>query len=219
MAQPDSKDAMLNRYDEITQRLDEYTRFRKNLVSQARKRMHLMRHLLNFRYLWRIWRDRDFLSERQSDTVRSLIQEVAVDADKNNPFFEVVVSEYPIAELGQYLQREFTDIEFERLAAVHEWKGRELARPPVDVLKVLGLVLAAGALVLNTIPESVITRIGNYATFQLWAFWITIGVLVYFGLILLPFWYRWTRAKERLEFFRHITEYTLIQSRNYPSKE
>lgn len=193
-------------YDAVVTFHRELTAQQDQIVMRARSNLSVGRM---FRYSRMFWR-RDVLLYRVPKEIRDLAQEFASPEEKATEAYDVLSSEYPDHALAGILLARYPDVDFSRLVKLHGAKTKQLSslRPKAA----LGLALGASALVLKTIPKSVVTSRFSitYDQFEERVFWVTLAVLGYLLFILLPFWFKNWRALQGLKPFGHALKYVSV---------
>ena len=160
-----------------------------------------------FRVTWQM----DLLAGSQPKALRELYLEHATEVSKENEFFQIVVSEYPIETLVRMLIVRFPDASFEQLSKLHAI-NRDRLLQKIDAPKVLGAIFAVGAVLFRQFPKEVVSRYFDWDEYLTITFIVTLSVFAYAFLILLPWWLKIASAKRRARFVAEVLSYaSLIQ--------
>jgi hypothetical protein len=138
---------------------------------------------------------------------RELRTVLATDAEQASEAFAVTNSDFPMDYLARALTARFPDVDFEKMRSLFESSRNSVK---LELKQVLGLGLAAGSLLLKTVPKPVVERyLGTpYDDFQVIVFWITMAVTAYIGLVLAPIWFIRARYRARHRFIQEVLDYT-----------
>ena len=206
-------DNLQAQYDEVTAYLNEYQRFIEDIKRRLVERMvKSPREYFKFgmRSLKSAWRY-DPLSEKTQDSVKNVALALATEEDKQNPFFGVVTSDYPTDALSDALTARFPGYRFDKIKKLHDSKQARLGR--FNARQVLGVIMAASALLLKSIPKTVLESWGwDYAEFETTVFWVTVSVAGYVGAVFLPISIIHGLAKDRSRFVGEILEYAVLKN-------
>ena len=122
---------------------------------------------------------------RRSLVERQMIPLMATDAERESQLFPLVVSEYPIEALADYIAQEYPGSQYSKLVEVH--RLRAVAVNLRSITRVAGAVFAVGAIFFRSVPRAVVEQLSwDYSSYQLWTFWITaaaVALVVYFLLL------------------------------------
>ena len=153
---------------------------------------------------------------RMSDEWRQQLENVATEQDKSNNLFSVVVTPYPLEGFAAtILERlNLTHNQVEALLALHRAKrAKLLSFVPV---KVLSIILAAGALVSKTVPKEAFESVGQgklYGPFQFWVSIIVLLLLIYaLALLITPTSQLTGKARREYQFCDSALEYASFLS-------
>jgi hypothetical protein len=158
--------------------------------------------------MWKVILRFDPLSEKSQANTRIVVLACAKDGEKKHPFFNVATSEYPTDALSDCLKKEFGSFDFGKLKKIHDYKQTQLAR--FSLGQILGIVFTASALVLKSVPRSVVGD--RYETFERNVFWGTVVLAIYLLLSFLYPWIRYFLAKRTNQHVGDILEYTVIKN-------
>ena len=135
---------------------------------------------------------------------------IGTDDDRASELFPIISSESPITELSRTLFEMFPNVDFSQLHIFHEWMERRVF-PALNIRLggTLGGVFAAIGALFTIIPGQVNEDV------SFWAFWVTVGFLVYLSVLILPFWLLVSLpAKRRNQYVGAVIEYTAVHSRS-----
>lgn len=154
------------------------------------------------------------LSGKNSDIIRTTVAKYATDDQKTSDYFSIAVSDYPIDTLSINLKMKFSEVNFSKLKMIHDLRKANLSR--FNARQIMGFVLAAATILLKSVPKRVVEdTLGiTYEDFEVVVFWVTVALLGYLLLILLPTWFMYSKAKTTHAYVGGILEYTAIKHAN-----
>lgn len=198
-------------YDEVVNYINGYRLFQSRVTNRLNPIHAPIRSLKLIGQFPRLLMEMNPLSGRSSQFEKTAIADYATEEEKATDYFEVAVSDYSIDTLSTSLQKTFNGVDFVKLTKIHNTKKARLAR--LNVRQVTGIVLAAGTLMLRSVPKQVAegTFRMPYATFETNVFWITILLTGYMLLIMLPAWIKIFRARTVYRYVGYVLEYTAIK--------
>ena len=206
-------DNLQAQYDEVTDYLNEYQKFIAGFSPRVARRMFRSPRdyfQFNAAFLKRMWRF-DPLSEKTQDTVKEAVEALATDEEKQNQFFQIATSDYPTDALSDALKGRFPGFSFDKIKKLHDAKQAQLAR--FRISQVLGVVMTASAILLKSIPKTVVESWGlNYSDFERAVFWTTLLIAGYLLVALLFPWIKYQRARSRSRPVGDILEYVVIKN-------
>jgi hypothetical protein len=142
---------------------------------------------------WLVIKETMVVMEEQSGHVgqahRRRMVETATDAQRSDELlFQAVTSEFPIGAAADLLRDELNLglADLKSLAEIHELKHSELGG--YSPKRTLPIALTLFTLAANIVPEEAFEYFGwsNYSQYQAYVFVLTVGTLLYLGLIYLP---------------------------------
>jgi hypothetical protein len=122
-----------------------------------------------------------------SPDMKRLIRKHAREEDRGNPFFDIVVSDYPLEELARYVGTHCPEVDFDQVARLFDMRCK---RPWWTSLKVLvSGVLGVALFFLNTVPDGFVRRFGgNVETYDTAVFLVTVSLVWLVVLFWLFYW-------------------------------
>ena len=174
-------------------------------------------YLWIFKFSWSLvgqYRKLNPLSGRSLDLNRTLISNNATEDEKKNPYSNIAVSEYPLDALSESVKQKCTNVDSSGLKELHELRMTQLSR--FNAKQLLGIVLAAAAMILQLAPKAVIRGVFGveYATFQIWVFWGTVIVFLYLLIAVLPGWWKHHKARRSHAFVGDVIVNVCIKEQN-----
>ena len=154
--------------------------------------------------------DVDGLSGKTTELARALIPVLVTPKERESPTFEAFISDYPIDYISRKLEETLSGADFGKIKMLHDSKKKGLE---FNAAGLVGIVLGASSLVLNTVPQKVVVTTFNmdYADFEVGVFWFTMAAVAYAGFIILLVWSSARKANHKHEFISQILEYTSIR--------
>jgi hypothetical protein len=149
------------------------------------------------------------LSTKNSEFSKTVMLEIVSEGDKESEHYKHLFADYRLHSFSTSLEDRFSDVDFEKIRQLHELKRGAGSRFPFK--RNAGIVLAVTTILLKSIPESVVTRIIDYKTFELTVFLLACATTIYLLLIVLPLWARFNEAKRVHSFARLALEYICIK--------
>lgn len=202
---------LVEQYGKVVEYLDDYRKFAAEVNTHVV--LVKLRDLRNWPPMMResikSLLQMNLLSGKNPEIDRKSIPECATEEQKKNDYYPILISEYPLHELSVALEHEFPDCDFEKIEKLHELMKVELSR--FNITHWVGVVLAAAAFLLKSIPESIVKRVVNYETFELVVFLFAAFAALYLFVILLPFWLLYYKARRSHDFAGTTIEYTAIR--------
>ena len=181
-------------YDLVTDFIISYLRFtRKSLWEGSlyifskgfKKGLRLLR-------LSREWsKTRNRLSIKNAPhEYQNLVSELLPRKILENPYFKIWSKEWPLEALVKELRVLCPDADFEKLYKIHQLREAKILSEQPSIKKTIGLVFAACTITLQVIPKGLIDKIEmiDYGTFKIATFFITLIIVLYFLMLLLPIW-------------------------------
>jgi hypothetical protein len=206
-------DNLQAQYDEVTDYLEGYWKFVQAFNPRFSRLMVGSPgeyYRLNVKALKTVRRF-DPLSEKTQDMIKNVVLALATEEEKRNPYYAVATSEYPTDALSGALMARFPDFSFDKIKKLHDAKQTHLAR--FNIRQLLGVFFATSALLLKSIPKSVVESWGwNYAGFEAFVLWATVVLVGYFFLILVYPWIKYQAARNRSRRVGDILEYVVIKN-------
>src|SRR5215218_8612842 len=159
-------------YDKVVSYIDSYNRFRSSILARfftlhPRVLMHPRVLLRSAILSIKLWRKLNVLSGRLPDDIKTMISNNATQEERENPYYDVAVSDYPLHALNERLKSDFSYVDFSVLKEHHDTKvplvSRFALRPIVaTVLAVVGAIVALA-------PKEVVTNLLSieYSTFRI----------------------------------------------------
>lgn len=150
-------------------------------------------------------------SERRPEEFREHFNYMATKKQRESKYFGVYQSEYPLDALCEQIEMHFPNIDFKALATLNKLKKKHLSDSRTFKFKEkFGIVLGAATIFLKEVPKSVVEKLFNYDSYQIWIFYIMIGVLAYLSIVFL-FVRRMLGTPlddlKRLNYIEHVLEY------------
>lgn len=207
----------LQQYDEIVAYVEAYSAYSaklysrnalKNILPSSKRRRQTAAFVRQYRPL----------SNKMPDFYREMAEDVATADDRKNPYYQIMTSDYIIDALAADVTRRFPDFDFEKLKSIHEMK-KEVLTVWDFMRQSLGLVLAAGTILLRSVPESVVRRYyPDYAEFEFFVFWVTAGTVALLLLMFLPTWLKLNGARNKLRLIGNLLTYITLQQGRMPER-
>ncbi len=194
-------------YDQAIKYFEGYRQFVGRIVSGLYTRRHADPQQI-MRLYPLAWRELNPLSGRNALLTSKVADGITTEEERASEYYPILVSKYPLHELSVATESKFGDFDFEKLMQLHELKKHQISR--FKLMEVSGIVLAGVTLLLNEIPESVVSRVMDFKKFELVVFGIAAGALLVF-LILVPLWWKYNRARTIHEYAGDVIEYTAIR--------
>jgi len=122
--------------------------------------------------------------------LRNLFRELMPKKIVDNPLFKIWSEEWPLAALVKELRVLYPDADFEKLYKIHQLREAKILSEQPSIKNTIGLIFAACTITLQIIPKELIDKIEmiDYGTFKIATFLITLGIVLYFLILLLPIW-------------------------------
>ena len=154
--------------------------------------------------------DVDVLSGKTSELARILLPVLVAQKERESHAFEAFTHDYSIDYISRKLEEALNGADFGKIKMLHDSKKKGLEFIETGII---GIVLSASSLVLNTVPQRVVvtTFKTDYADFEVWVFWFTMAAVVYAALFILLAWSSVRKANHKHEFISQILEYTSIR--------
>jgi hypothetical protein len=151
----------------------------------------------------------DPLINKNPSTNRQRIAKVATESEKQNEYFDIVISDYFLDSLASHILARFPEFDFGKLKKLHDLKKEQFTR--FNAAQIVGAVLAVATLLLKSVPESVVSRVIEYSTFELYVFLATIGLTLYLFVFILPLWLKISSAQKKQRVIGDILSYITIK--------
>lgn len=199
-------------YDEVVSYINGYRLFESRVINRLNPIRSPMRSLKLLAQFPKLWLEVNPLSGKTSEFSKTTLTDYATDEEKTTDYFRAAVADYSIDCLSAILKETFVDVDFNKLKKIHDSRKTELQR--FSVRQATGFMLAAGTLLLRSVPRSVVeTTFGiPYQTFEIKVFWVTVILTGYVALIMLPAWFKYEKARSTHQQVAYILEYTAIKS-------
>lgn len=217
--QPLARSSIARDYDTIVEKVVEYGKLSQGIAGRVGRRLALRPWLImrNFGVARSSIASRALLSSRQTPLNKQLMEEWASHEQRTHSLFQAVIAEYPIDALIAKLRLDYPDIDFARLAQLH--KARMVRLRPFGPREIFGVLFGAGTLVLKTVPEPVVRRMGwGIDTFQEIVFWVMLGLIAYILIVVTPIWIVEVKAKSNRELVGRVLEYAALVEESNESK-
>lgn len=198
-------------YDEVVSYIDGYRLFESRIINRLNPIRSPMRSIKLMVQFPKLLMEINPLSGKNSDFNKTTIADYATDEEKRTDYFNIAVSDYWTDTLSTSLQKTFSGVDFSKLRKIHDTRKTGLER--YNLRQLTGIVLAAGTLVLRSVPKRVAEdTLGiPYDRFEANVFWVTMFLTAYALLILLPAWMKFYKAKTTHRYVGHVLEYTAIK--------
>ncbi len=164
------------------------------------------------RSLPRALRESNPLTSKDTEFSKILWREIISEGDKKNEHYQDLISDYHVHSFSKSLEDQFPDVDFEKIKQLHNLRKGMVSR--LGMKREAGIILAAATIVLKSIPQSVVSRVIKYETFELIIFILTCAVIVYLSLIFLPLFAKFREARRVHGFAGYVLVYICIRNRN-----
>lgn len=149
-------------------------------------------------------RDLSPFAPSTTPAMRKLIQRFANKDEQSSPFYDVMLSDYPLETLALQIEAAHPDLNFAQIAKLHESRDKRLwwANPSVLIAGILGI----GLFFLNTVPDAFLNTLWRIESpsgikfaqlFDVFVFLITFISVILGCSFWLFYWFkigRWMRA-------------------------
>jgi len=207
---------LLALYDLVSRHILEYGYFKPPIFSEE---------FMSAKMFFKHWKELldDPFSERRPEIFRKHFNAMATKEQRDNKYFRVFQSEYPLDALCEQIEMDFPDVDFSRLAALNRLRKKDLSdRRAFKFKEKFGIALGATTLILQNVPKVVVEKLFDYDSYQIGIFYIMIGVLVYLCLIFLllrPISGKLSGDLQRLNYIEKVLEYgSLRKNQKLPNK-
>ena len=157
-------------------------------------------------------------STREGIFSKKLANLIYNETEKKTEYFTISSSPFPLHELSLHIEKKFPDFAYKHLLRIHERSDMRIKAG--NPAKLIGVVLAAGSLLLKTVPRPVVESFDvEYSEYQIVSFWIFIGALFYVSLFLGLWYYTWGKRNRLNRLIKEVIEYTVArqEAENPPS--
>jgi len=202
-------------YDDVMSFLSEYSKFSVTIQSRVLKRATRFMFRNFGKTLSELRNQRKNLLARRPSYFTDFIEKEADEAERKSLFFPIYSSEYPLDALSRELETRFPEADFDKLNQIHQKQLKSYSELGTQWKYIFAAIFGAGTLLLRSVPEPIVNQLGmEYATFQIGVFWITVSLIIFLALIILPTWFAVSgdAIKERL--VSTTLEYTALRIKN-----
>ncbi len=150
-------------------------------------------------------RDLSPLAPSSTPAMRKLIQRFANKDEQSSPFYDVMLSDYPLETLALQIEAAHPDLNFAQIAKLYELREKQLWWG-VNFKVVITGALGIGLFFLNTVPDALLNKLWpiefpngtNFAElFDVLVFFFTVVLVVLIIIFWLFYWFhlgRWLHA-------------------------
>jgi hypothetical protein len=200
---------LLREYDQVVEYLKK--EYLSSFLTFGKTRaFHRIVKQMNITDIIRFYRSLNIVSTGLPENFRNRIEQLATDEEKQEPLFRLVINEYPLDYFASNVLQKFPTIDFAKLKKLNDLRIEQVTRGNFTP-RVLGGVLAAGALLLRSIPQSVVARVIDYAEYEYFVFMIMVVVIIYLSIILVPVWFKYNEASSHLGPVGDVLTYITIK--------
>jgi hypothetical protein len=152
---------------------------------------------------------RDPARLRLSGGEQDIFALLASDEERSSEQFAPLANAFPLHCIAEKLVARFPDVNFKHLQKLFEVRRKTIE---LGAKQVFGIGLAAGSLVLKTVPKPVVEKVWHvdYDQFQIVMFWVIVGLTVYLGLVLGPIWLPRVKHRRKHHYIQEILDYVVI---------
>jgi len=196
-------------YDQLLSFLNEYHSFSCEIGKNASFAM--FRNVP--KTFWRAMKQhtRSMMIRRPEILLKS-IQEIATESDRKNPLFAIVASEYPLDALSREIERRFPGCPFERLKELHKSHREQHVAFVASIRNIFAVLFGTATIVLQFTPKPLVIDLGiDYGEFQTTVFWVTVSLIGYVSLAVIPAWYVRHKDGDRHCFVAEVLAYTSLR--------
>jgi hypothetical protein len=182
-----------------------------NAIDSRRVKKRRLRDVLRYSEARAYVRDKRVLSTispRPTPEQRAWGAEFSTDEERGTLAYRLLTSEFRDEQLAEEVRQRYSvsSAEVKALEAIHEAKKERTGQ--LSLPRVLGIVLAASALVIKVLPKEFFRQFGwHYANVVFWETIVTLGILGYLTLIFLPYWWRLYRDMQAYRRFGRVLVY------------
>jgi hypothetical protein len=151
------------------------------------------------------------LSGKTTSAYGDFMERITEEDLKNDGYYKILISEYPMDTLSEVIKDKFEHIDFEKLLKAHERKG--VVFTGLGMKEVTGFLLTIFTLILKTVPQKVVEETFHIAfeDFEIALFWSMVFLIGYAFVILLPSWRKISNARGVYNQVGNILKYIVIK--------
>ena len=122
-------------------------------------------------------------------------------------------SKYPIDSISRKLEDSFPDVDFRKIKKMNDIFKSKRNNANKYVKSIFNIILAISSIILNFIPEAVVISFDyDYTEFKVKVFWITLGVTIYIGFLLVVGLRVFKRDKILMNYINDVLNYVVIKN-------
>jgi hypothetical protein len=200
-------------YDEVVSYIKEYLAFPLKIV--RRRSSHPFRFLLtsysNMGRSFKVLYSFNPMSGKSPSAYKDFVERLASESEKNEEYYKILISEYPMDALSESIKNKFKKIDFEKLLKAHERRG--FVFTGFGMKEALGFILATAGLILKTVPQKIVEQVFQmtYEDFEVTLFWGMLFLAGYAFIILFPHWMKIINSRNIYNQVGYILKYMVIK--------
>lgn len=199
-------------YDEVVIFIQEYLAFPAKIVKRnANPFRNVFKQYTTVFRAFKVINSINPMSGKSTSSYREYMDLMTDENLKQEEFYRIMTSDYPMDKLGEVIRAKFPHIDFEKLLNAHERRG--IVFTGFGMKEVLGFLLAAFTLVLRTIPRTIIenTFHWDYEGFEVTLFFGLLILAGYALIVFLPAWWKLSNARNTYANVGNILKYIVIK--------